>query len=328
MSGRRWATVLGFVVVVVVVGAASVFLGRNEPVDARAFTVSQPDDEQPIAGGADELVVVEASSVDLPPARPLAPLPARDAPLADILPRLKADADAGDRRAACRLGMELLRCQHLGTWSAVLGDMDASEATYEAEGRLAAANAVAEAKLRRLERLRQCQSVPQELRGEGARYVRRAALAGDPYAMLAYAEGQHWPPNGRGIAAGPEFDVWRQEAPGMMQRALQAGNPAAALKLQSHYQDDFGYLAALVPNDAFQGYVYHLLVVRLFGYKEQHFRAQGLDAAAVERARLEAARLHERYFDGKRFPSESAMQYPPYMATQSQDSPGFCEFAP
>lgn len=261
---------------------------------------------------------------------PPAPLPPPDAPLAQVLPGLRATADAGDRRAACRLGMELLRCQHLGAWNRQMERFmgEQAEAAYESEGNLAAANQVAEEKLWRIERLAQCRAVPADLQAEGARYLRQAALAGDPYAMLAYAEGHHWPPSSRGIALDPMFDQWRREAPAMMHAALRAGNPTAAFILQINYSDDLGFLSALVPNDAYRSYAYHLLAVRLFGHTEQPGRTRGLDAGEIERARREADDMHARYFDRRRFPSSHAMRYPPYMRVPDSQWPAFCEDEP
>lgn len=258
------------------------------------------------------------------------PLPPANAPLAQVLPELEARANAGDRRAACRLGMELLRCQQLAAWDALMSKvMDGnSEAEYEAQGNLAAANSIAEEKLWRLERMANCRGVPAGLQGQGARYLRQAALAGDSYALVAYAEGHHWPPNARGIARGTDFDQWRQEAPGMMHAAVRAGNPTAAFMLQMNYSDDFGFLSAMIPDDTYRSFVYHLLSVRLFGHRENQALARDLDAADMERARAEAIALHERYYGGRKYPSSRALQYPPYMRTRVGEPESFCEETP
>jgi hypothetical protein len=199
-----------------------------------------------------------------------------------------------------------------------------AEAEYEAAGNLAAANSVAEERLWRIERLQQCRGVPADLHGQGARYLRQAALAGEPHAMVAYAEGQHWTPNVRGIAIGRDFDLWRQEAPGMVHAALRAGNPTAAFMLQMSYSDDFGFLSALVPDDRYRSFVYHLLSVRLFGIRENTAWARDLGAADMERARLEARQLHEKYFAGQQFPKSRMMPYPPYLHRGSDQPQGLC----
>ena len=321
--GRR--TIGGLLVVLSLAIAAFAWLGREPPAtDAGARGVV----DVPAGGDEPRPVPLTPESGNPLPARP-APLPPPEAPLARALPALRAAADAGDRRAACRLGLELLRCQHLGAWSALLetASGDEAEAAYVAEGNLVAANHVAEERLWRMERLQQCGAVPAELRSQGTRYLRQSALAGDPHAMFAYAEGHQWPPSMRGMAIDPAFDQWRREAPAMMHAALRAGNPSAAYILQINYSDDFGFLSAMIPNDPYRSYAYHLLLVRLFGHRERPGLARELDAAAIESARREAARMHEQYFGGRQFPSELSLIYPPYVRRSNSQSNTSCEIA-
>ena len=52
------------------------------------------------------------------------PLPPAGTPVAAMLPDLKRRADAGDTRAACRLGVELIRCRLvLSMMDAIAGQM-------------------------------------------------------------------------------------------------------------------------------------------------------------------------------------------------------------
>lgn len=187
------------------------------------------------------------------------------------------------------------------------------EQEYERSGNLAAANHFAERKLWHLELTRECRSVPRDLRDRGAHYMRAAAHAGDPDAMLLYGQGLHMNPTGRGMAAGPEFDAWLRESPGMLHRALRAGNPTAAFSLSIAYLDDFGFPNLLIPDDPYQGAVHHLLSTHLFGMRERTGWLAKLDARGQEQARAEARRLHRELFDGKRFDSRQAMAVPPYL---------------
>lgn len=229
-------------------------------------------------------------------------LPAADAPLVRAIPDLQAHADAGERQAACRLGLELIRCTQLRAWrDATAANSDKAEADLEAEGYLFAANAVAEEKIWQIEHLAQCEKLPASLRSQGVKYLRQAALAGDPYAMLAYAEGVHFDPAGQGIAVGADFDRWRQEAPRMVQAALQSGNPQAAYSLFLAYSEDSGLFTGVVPNDPYRTFVHHLLVVRLFGHAEREFNGSGLDADQRARARRDAADIHQRHFKNRRY---------------------------
>lgn len=274
-----------------------------------------------------------AADASLPPPPPspqgttrLAPLPPHDAPLAQTLTDLLARAEAGDRSATCRLGLELLRCDQVKSFQRLTeGQLDRAEAELAAAGELVAANSIAENALWNLERIKQCQAVPLELADQGARYLRQSALAGNPYAMTAYASGTHWPPDLRGIAIDPDFDRWRQEAPGLLQAALRAGSPEAAFMLQLSYVDDNSFLTALVPDDPYQGFVHNLLSARLFGHQERDVWARQLDAAAMERARDEAARMHERYFDGRRFPQERTIQAPIYIQPRNGEPMDHCD---
>ncbi|GGA67813.1 hypothetical protein GCM10011521_02420 [Arenimonas soli] len=257
----------------------------------------------------------------------LPPLPAQDLPFSQALPDLLARADAGDARAACRLGHGLLRCQHSARWNKIIGRLVGRpdlETEYERRGDLAAANRVAAEELWRLEVARDCDLLPASLHDQGSRYLREAALDGDPEAMLAYGLGHQWNPGGRGVAAGSDFDTWRNEAPGMLQRALRAGHPAAAFALASAYGDDFGFPSVLVPNDDYRAAVYHLLSVALFGQREDRRLLQRLDASAQVAARGEARRLHVDVFDERTFGGEHAFLQPPFLK-RPDDMPAPCE---
>lgn len=254
------------------------------------------------------------------------PLPPPDAPLAQVIPGLQVQADAGNRRAACRLGMELLRCQHLLVWSDITSAGVDHEAQFEAEGNLGTANLYAEEKLWQIERLAQCEHVPDALRDEGERYLRQAALAGDPAAMLSYALGQHWRPDGRGTAAGAPFDAWRQEAPRMIRAAMQSGHPGAVFPLATAYGGDYGFMDAMIPDDPYQAFVHHLLAIHLFGHRERDGLRGQLGPDQVARARQEAKDLHQRYFKGRRYLSGQVVPNAPYLFPSPLDEPRpFCE---
>lgn len=322
MIGWRPATALAAIALAI---AAAVFWWPWRPAGPSGSPTRTSAD---MASAGSTRVDAPEPSPRAGPARAPAALPPPSAPLAQSLPALRAAADAGDRHAACRLGRELLRCEQLAQWDTLLARGGDWEARAEAEGNLVGANQAAEEKLWRLERLQQCRGVPAGVLGEGARYLRQSALAGDPYAMVAYAEGHHWGPSVRGVAVGEDFDRWRREAPGMIHAALRAGNPSAAFILSINYSDDTGFLSALIPNDPHRAYTFHLLTVRLFGTREYPSRARALDAATVERARREADAMHARYFGGRRFPQSQMMQYPLYVPAPSGQSPSACETSP
>jgi hypothetical protein len=294
----------------------AVFLFRNSP-PAR----------QPQSTSAEELAEEIPFAPPTVPAKDASPpLPLQDAPLATTVPSLVARAEAGDSRAACRLGMELLRCEQMEQWNRITVGSPDGESQFESEGNLGAANFQAEEKIWRIERLAQCAVVPAHLRGQGSNYLRQAAYAGEPHAMHAYAEGLHFNLELRGVALDPHFEAWRRDSPAMMHAALRAGNPAAAFSLFTAYQDDHGPFTALVPDDTFQAAVFHLLSVRLFGMRDRLSTFTSLDAAGMANAHKEAEALHQRYFGGRRFDRSRALAYPVHSAPYPGREPRvFCE---
>ncbi len=264
----------------------------------------------------------QGASPEGPPATtaiPSTPLPPDDAPLAGILPALAERADAGDRKAACRLSLELLRCSQLIESEAQAKRR--AEPTEPTEPANAAASEW-EARHRAWTNhwLGQCATVPESLRGQGPRYLRQAALAGEPEAMVRYAEGHQWPPSGRGALAGEPFDQWRREAPGMMQRALESGYAGAAFPLMVAYRDDWGFHAALVPDDDEQALTMSLLYARLYATREYPGHRHTLDAAAQLRARERAEAMHRRYFNGRQFSGRNPYPEPVWFPAQGTET--------
>lgn len=229
-------------------------------------------------------------------------LPPQDAPLAQIIAPLQQRADSGDRKAACRLAMELLRCDFVTSWAEMQANIGADyEAELMNEGKIAAADAAALIKLQQLERLIDCRAVPEALKARGAHYLVQAARAGEPEAMLRYADGQHWRPDLRGVLSDPGFDTWRREAPVMLQRALEAGYPDAAFYLHIAHASDVGFMASLIEDDPELALAAHYLHTRLFGGRGLVSRT-GPDAAAQQRARELAAQWHRNYFKDRTYP--------------------------
>lgn len=276
--------------------------GANNPLPA-ATPVNAGTGEQPVTGGT-------------------AALPPPDAPLAQILPALVRRADAGDGKAACRLAMELIRCTQVADWASI--SMPKND-EHQQETDPALDEYWDQRRLWQLERQMQCRGVPASLRDRGSHYLVQAAHAGEPEAMVRYAEGGHWPPSGRGIVADPGFDAWRRDAAAMMYRALAAGAPEAVQLLMINYSDDFGLLSALVPDDPEQALAMHLLSARLFGTSESPHKSRNLSAGAVVRARERAEQMHERYFQNRRLPSERGRLYPTFFPPPTAAQPRFCE---
>lgn len=233
-----------------------------------------------------------------PDPRARQPLPLSGAPIAETAAILQSLADAGDSRAACRLAVELLRCQHLDATKSIRSfDGRPLDVVAASQGRLDSADRLAQMQIRQIELRLQCEALDPELLKEGPRYLAAAARAGEPEAMLRHAaRNQDGSPFSSAFVRDPGLARWRQEAPGMVRRALQAGRPEAIGMLAMAYRSDATPLAALFPDDPLQARAYTLLDARLRG------RSLGSDALADpadEQRALDLSRdWHQRHFAG------------------------------
>lgn len=305
MTGRQKA--LRLVILVVLALCAGAWLWF--PPDGHApATVPQP-----------ATVLPDAAPVPLrqpgPDARPPSQvLPPADSPLPLVVQSLQARANAGEANAACRLGIELLRCQRLALFKDFTsGVLQHSEAEATKAGDLDLADELARANLHYDEIGKACASIPPALVERGAYYLRQAALAGEPEAMLRYADGQGFTqmPGYHGYMRSPDFDHWRREAPGMIERALAMGRPEAVHLLLSVHTSDNGMLQGLVRNDPVQALAHQQLIERLQGADGPRLPAgqdlPGLDAQQEQQALALAADWQARHFNGKRVDPASAL---------------------
>ncbi len=256
-------------------------------------------------------------------------LPPDNAPLAEVFDELKARADAGDAHAACRLAVDLLDCGAVdATAQGQLDGLRTREATSEHKGNLTEANGYAEMQAQVVAAQQRCARIGQDQIALAGNYLRAAAKAGVPEAMLRYADGQGF---GRalGLAAlrDPNFDTWRREAPEMMRASLAAGRPGAAMVLADAYRTDTqAYFSALVPNDATQARAYSVLFLRLMGKDAPagaatvapetlaQMRAAGIDTSAMDptpdelrQAEAQADQMYRDYFGGRPLTDKRSM---------------------
>lgn len=252
-----------------------------------------------------------------------AALPPPNAPLATILAPLVERADAGDARAACRLAMELIRCDFLRTSMVFLADPK-FELDLEARGKLDTADQVALGNLARIEHLQECRVVPGELQDRAGHYLSQAARAGVPEAMVRYAEGHYWPADGRGVFSDPAFDQWRQEAPAILQRAFEAGVPEATASLMTAYQWDTFGVGALIPKDPVKAEAMRMLLVRLQIWSD-FLVPSSMDAASLAEATRLAEQWHQGPFKGRSFRGHRLFNFVPPDATHHDGQPlNFC----
>jgi hypothetical protein len=253
-------------------------------------------------------VPATAEAAAAAPAAALPALPATDVPLPAQIEPLRVRADAGDRKAACRLALQLLRCRDVATLASMVA-APANAPRLEAE--MAGADdtrlkAMDDFFARQQQGSRDCAALAPDLHARAGALLRQAALAGEPDAMLQYARGASLqrPDEGFGFLRDPAFETWRQEAPRMLEAAVAAGNADAVLILATAYWPDAsgsGGLARLaIREDVFLGAVYFALYSRLHGMGTQPPRHPALSDAERERAMRMAEDWHRNRFGGRR----------------------------
>jgi hypothetical protein len=201
------------------------------------------------------------------------------------------------------LGTDLLRCQFLAQLDdAQLERLASQERAHADKGKLDQANEAATMLLRHAELQQACAGLDDDLIARGAHYLRQAALAGEPDAVVRYATGGTFRITGsNAYIATPEFDQWRREAPAMVQRALEAGQPGAVLLLLESHSTNY-FLPWLTPHDPDAAEASLALARRVFG---EDFDASRFDIKVRDdprhRAEAErrAAEMHARHFDGE-----------------------------
>lgn len=225
-----------------------------------------------------------------PPIAPLDPAKqARSLPSPDSVDDLVASADAGNAIAACQLAAELTDCRTRQFMRSL--DPDNPERVIPAR----------------------CEEL---VAGHGDRHLewlRQAAHAGEPEAMLRYAAGEAFGVHGASFdyLRSPGFENWRREAPGMLQAVIEAGYPEAVIYRMIANQPDFGGpLANLLPADPVQDQAYNELFLLLnvdsplVELMRTNLRSQA-DKAVGAQARQQAARWHQDHFGGRTYDFEA-----------------------
>lgn len=225
-------------------------------------------------------------------------LPPPGTPVTLIVDVLQTRADAGDSRAACRLGIELLRCQNLKQAKMIQwADGLPPDVSIARQGNSEGADRFAEMEIRKIRLGQHCDALDPALVARAAHYLVSAARAGEPEAMLRYGAGEHHGIAGQmGFIRDPDFERWRRDAPAMLLRAAQAGRMDAVDVLSMAYRSDFAPYAGLIPDDPLQARAWALLDYRLMGLAPSGIE---LDDAALERqAEALARQWHQSYFKG------------------------------
>ncbi len=293
----------------------------REPVPIA--TQSTPDSTQPVE--PEEIVLeqdrlapmqaVNAAQIPLPPA---------NVPVVQLFDVLKQRADSGDSRAACRLGMELGRCVKVrellgaGEYPAngaaqrqslrALGAIDRQSAEIAAAALYASTNEAFEEERSPPADLTQqyediakrCDKLTPQQLSQDFYYIRQAALAGQPDAMFSYIDGVALDSSKPYAMFGtPEFDLWRNEASALLQRALAQGHADAAMLLWFATSPSPGpsVLAGLYKPNAQQSATYMHLYFRAIGAPPpKDSQMPQLDVRQRAMAKVQADALFDRHF--------------------------------
>ncbi len=262
-----------------------------------------------------------------PATRPATPLPPAGAPLPAIASELASRADAGDSRAACRLAIELLRCEALEAEErrqpGALG-LRSLEDAFVAAGDLEAANRAAGLDLWRKERLAQCRALPPALHDQRWDRLRAAALAGEAEAMRRYIDAHALLGADHAMIRHPRFDDWHREAPRMLEQLFRQGDRWALMQLWIGSMNDDTPLTGLVPDDPARARAYERLAHELTGPRTGAPVRTGLvpsSAAEIAAAARQARSWRQRYFAG-RHPDPSRWMLHPLTVGPSGDEPG------
>lgn len=262
---------IGISIAILILGAGILWwqLENKTGIEAKENQIAY----QPPAAVASKPPINVNTTQSSPPAIPL-PLPPVKESLLTTFDDLKKLADAGDRKASCRLGLELVRCKwHNGYVAAhkknieILAAMSKDDAKYSQTARQ---NQNFERLIARDKSV--CAGFPMESTTDGWRYVFAAASAGDGYSAVKFAQGMSLlsPTEPRPLDTAEGWVAYRQNAFPMLEQALEQGHPQAALILSRfHRAPQFG--SQLAPKDPIKSIAYLMAIKSIAAseFKEQ-----------------------------------------------------------
>lgn len=307
----------------------SYFLGKNETATSSVLQDGGQGKVEPT-----EALIWEANATAMANQKPAIknklPLPPPNTPLNEVFYLLQKRADTGDSKAACRLAIELIQCQlavNLSKTAAMSLDRDSENkvpANMRPEDVRSIDNAMDEHRLLAMEKALSCNLITEEKLKLATHYLRQAALASEPEAILPYVDGISLQGDG-GMAMihNPGFDTWRHDALPMAERALRQGIPEAAYMLGSAYSEDFSLFYGLVENNPLKAETMHLLQLRLEG---KAFPVKTtLSAADYQRALSDSEAMFKDYYQGLANPKHKLLNRFTHIMTMKNDTTAPCE---
>jgi hypothetical protein len=206
-------------------------------------------------------------------------LPAVGTLLIESYPTLKVMADSGDVRAACRLAFELDRCSRSKQVENVasnlefnLGKLDQKSPAYEGKLWLAK-NARGEANIANSV----CRGFTESNSDEGWKYALQAAQFGSPEMRVRYVRQQSASLDNLDPTATAEgWVAYRQNAPALLQRAIDEGSPEAfEFAAYSHLRDASRW--RLVPRNNVAGLSYYIALLTVASPEYKRMLEQNIE---------------------------------------------------
>ncbi|WP_153066908.1 hypothetical protein [Xanthomonas arboricola] len=199
----------------------------------------------PVAGAAvtpNPVVAVRPTRIAAPVVIS-APLPAADVPLTQVFDELNRRAGQGDPAAACRLAIELERCdeiqQSLASYDEQLWRLQRAEENNEVDvadhqGRAAWKKMLDSMALGLVKQAERCEGIRPVSAKQRVALWRQSALAGNPGAVTHYVVGNAFR-NREMLELLPELQHYRQEAETMALKAASRGDLQVSLALAAAY---------------------------------------------------------------------------------------------
>jgi hypothetical protein len=300
--------------------AGSYFLGKHETTSS---TILQ-NQEHPLFKTSVSDVAEIAAADEKPVTKNNLPLPPANSPLNEIYNGLQQRADAGDAKAACRLAIELVRCQqalNMNKFMSVDPDSVVEEADQSLKpvDKLKMANSIDEHRLTIMEKANSCNKISVSQLKQTFRYLKQAANASQPDAMVAYIDGRGLEGEGGfALVRSTDFDAWRRDALPIAERALQQGVPEAIFLFDNAYSNDHSLFSGLIVDDTLNAETMRLLRLRVEG--KSPTVSTTLIASDYQRALLKSDDMFRNYFHGQVRPKINFMKrLASYASTQKED---------